>query len=57
MTFKDINEMLSKEGCGRVVAYRTTLITHSYTMELGFHNGDIEQLAEENNKHFKCSDG
>lgn len=37
MCFKDANELLSKEGCGRVVAYLIAGIVHSYTLELGFH--------------------
>lgn len=38
MVFKDAVEMLSKEGCGRVVAYKLSGITHSYAMELGLHS-------------------
>lgn len=44
MTFKDSNENMTKEGCGRVVAYRTTGIVHSYTLELGFHTCEKRQL-------------
>ena len=37
MKAKDKNEDISKEGCGRVVFYREFGLTHSYTLECGYH--------------------
>lgn len=53
MTFKDSAEVMTKEGCGRVVAYRLTGITHSYTLELGVHSGQRNELAAESNTEVK----
>lgn len=57
MNFKDANELMTKEGCGRVVAYRTTGIVHSYTLELGFHTCERRQLPAESNTNCKFKDG
>ena len=37
MKAKDRNEDISKEGCGRVVFYKDFGLTHSYTLECGYH--------------------
>lgn len=37
MKAKDRNEDMNKEGCGRVVFYKEFGLTHSYTLECGYH--------------------
>ena len=45
MTCKDKCEELTKEGCGRVVAYKAYNVIFSYTLECGYHcNSTISEL-------------
>lgn len=41
MKHKDRFEELTKEGCGRVFAYKCSGIIHSFTLELGYHFTNI----------------
>ncbi len=47
MSHKDRSDCLSKEGCGRVVVYKTARIIHSYTLECGYHSpGPTSDIPE-----------
>lgn len=47
MKAKDKNEDISKEGCGRVVFYREFGLTHSYTLECGYHCNTYNNVLQE----------
>lgn len=56
MNYKDRCEELSKEGCGRVVAYKSYNIIYSYTLECGYHsNNYCFELPIPYNVHKKYS--
>jgi len=54
MSSKDKMETMTKEGCGRVNAYKVSGIIHSYTLECGFHCSNfLNDLAIPANMHRK----
>lgn len=56
MKAKDRYEELTKEGCGRVFAYRCSGMIHSFTLELGYHfTNNTHSLCEPANTDFKYS--
>ena len=54
MNSKDRYEDMTKEGCGRVILYKSFNIAHSYTLELGFHSTlFLNELPHASNTHRK----
>ena len=54
MASKDINELLTKDGCGRVYSFKTTGLVHCYTMEMGYHGQ--QQKGGNSSKVFNIQD-
>lgn len=45
MNSRDVNELLTKDGCARVQLYRLLSIPFAYTMEMGCHGAAVKSIA------------
>lgn len=52
MNHKDKYEALSKDNCGRVFAYKSSGIIHSFTLELGYHFTNLSTVTADTNTNF-----
>lgn len=53
MVCKDKKDILSKEGCGRVYAYKAANVWHSYTVECGHYRGQPNEPTRESNVDYQ----
>ena len=53
MTHKDKYEELTKDNCGRVFAYKSSGMIHSFTLEIGYHFSNTTQVIQPSNTTFE----
>lgn len=59
-TFKKDRQVKTKAGCSRVAAFRSTMLIHCFTLEIGYHGlvnrNPGEVIEDNNNSNDSCSD-